>query len=163
MRVSFQTPNCCFTANFNYTDTAKQVFNALPVDAKICLWGEEIYFKTDIKASAENATKNVDIGDVAYWPQGRAICVFFGTTPLSTDEKPVPTSEVVVIGRINVNPAELQKIKRDDSVRVMSVIQKEKTPSDILNAPADKKLTQEEIDVLVKHLLEEKKRKAQQQ
>lgn len=67
--------------------TANAIWNALPLQSRINTWGDEIYFGTIVKVDEENAQERVEIGDVAYWPEGRCICVFFGKTPASTNEK----------------------------------------------------------------------------
>lgn len=84
-------------------DTVAQIIAALPFAAKANIWGEEVY--TDpipVKIKEENATLAVSLFDVAYWPPGRAICLFYGPTPLDK-EKITPYSPVNIIGKIT-NP-----------------------------------------------------------
>ena len=91
--------------------TAEEIVKKLPIESKAHTWGDEIYFETDIFAPRTNGTLNVDIGDVAYWPEGKCICIFFGKTPVSTGNKPVPASEVVIIGKIEADIDVLRKVK----------------------------------------------------
>jgi hypothetical protein len=74
--------------------TAGAVWNALPIQSRINTWGDEIYFGTTVKMDEENAQEKVEVGDVAYWPEGRCICVFFGKTPASTNESPKAYSPI---------------------------------------------------------------------
>ena len=72
----------------------------LPFTLKVNLWGKEIY--TDpapFSADLENAKDIVQLYDVAFWPPGNAICLFYGNTPLS-DSVIKPYSPVNVIGKI---------------------------------------------------------------
>lgn len=72
----------------------------LPFKLKANIWGQEIY--TDpapFSVSEENAKSVVELFDVAFWPPGKAICLFYGPTPIS--EHPItPYSPVNVIGKI---------------------------------------------------------------
>jgi len=98
--------------------TAKKISESLPVESKAKTWGDEIYFDTGIKAPSEGGTTNVDIGDIAYWPEGKCLCVFFGPTPASSGDKPVPASDVVIVGKTNLDPVELRKVKSGSKIVV---------------------------------------------
>lgn len=156
MEILFQTPNCCFLAEFNQNLTAEEIIKHIPLDAKVRVWGDEIYFKTTISTLLSSATREVNSGDIAYWPEEKSICVFFGPTPLSRDAKPVPASPVVIIGKTKTDPAELKKIESEHPIRVTLVDGAETYQK---SAEAERKLTQDEIDILVKQLLAEQKKK----
>lgn len=98
--------------------TAVKIVRSLPFQSKVQKWGEEIYFETGIEAPFINLTTEVNVGDIAYWPEGKCLCIFFGRTPMSTDDKPVPASGVVVVGRTSVDPEILRKVKNGFDVRV---------------------------------------------
>ena len=85
----------------NETDTAAGVLDILPVTAAISLWGEEIYFSIPLAKEEENAREIVDVGDIAYWPRGQAMCIFLGRTPISQGDEPRAISPVNVIGGIS--------------------------------------------------------------
>jgi hypothetical protein len=72
----------------------------LPFSLKANIWGKEIY--TDpapFSADLENAKDIVQLYDVAFWPPGNAICLFYGPTPMGKDVIR-PYSPVNVIGKI---------------------------------------------------------------
>ena len=98
--------------------TAKKIKEHLPIESKAKIWGDEIYFDTGITAPVSEATMDVSIGDIAYWPSGKCLCIFFGKTPASSNDKPVPASEVVVVGRASVEPELLRKVKGGSKIRV---------------------------------------------
>ena len=156
-RISFQTKSCCFLAEFNNSLTARDIITHLPLDAVISTWGDEIYFEAGIIASCDDGalSSEVEAGDVAYWPQGRCICVFFGPTPMSKTERPQPASPVIIIGKTESGPSELRKIKPGDPVSVAQIQENVSTAHQSAPVP-DRKLTQKEIDVLVRQLLTEK-------
>lgn len=84
--------------------TVKKIISSLPFSASLNLWGEEIYTEeSPIEASEENAKELVELNDVAYWPTGKAICLFYGPTPIGKKGEIKPYSPVNVIGKIK-NP-----------------------------------------------------------
>ena len=93
--------------------TVKSLLDSLPFSVGINLWGEEIYTdETPVKMTEENTKPLVELNDVAYWPTGKAICLFYGPTPIGKKGEIKPYSPVNVIGKI-VNPDKsiLSKIK----------------------------------------------------
>ncbi len=99
--------------------TVERVLEALPIESEAMRWGDEVYFHTDVDVDVEENFKDtVEIGDVAYWKPGKAICLFFGKTPISDDDKIKPASPVNVFGRILSGLDELHSVKDGDPVRV---------------------------------------------
>ncbi len=81
--------------------TVSSFLKCLPLDVAINSWGEELYTnETPVVIGAENARSMVDLMDVAYWPTGKAICLFFGPTPIGKKGEIKPYSAVNVIGKI---------------------------------------------------------------
>ena len=94
-------------------NTVKQFIEKLPFTLSLNIWGEEIYTDESlISESEENSKSPVDLNDVTYWPQGKAICLFYGPTPIGKKGEITPYSPVNVIGKI-VKPDKkiLSKIK----------------------------------------------------
>ncbi len=87
-------------ARLNGTGTARAVWDALPISASCNTWGDEIYFGIPVTEDLEQGREVVDLGDIAYWPPGRAFCVFFGPTPASRGAEIRPASAVTVIGSV---------------------------------------------------------------
>ena len=103
---------------FTDNPTAAKIKESLPIESEVKTWGDEIYFDTGIAAPAEGATVDVAVGDIAYWPDGKCLCIFFGRTPASSGDKPVPASEVVIVGKTTVEPALLRKVKPGSKITV---------------------------------------------
>jgi hypothetical protein len=81
--------------------TVESFLKCLPLDVPINSWGEELYTnETPVTVGAENAKDLVDVMDVAYWPTGKAICLFFGPTPIGKKGEIKPYSPVNVMGKI---------------------------------------------------------------
>lgn len=94
-------------------NTVKAILENLPIEVNINKWGEELYTdKTSIVAQEENAKSEVNLFDVAFWPEGNAICLFYGPTPISKGGKILPYSPVNIVGRIISTPDNvLNKVK----------------------------------------------------
>ena len=84
----------------NETKTAKEFFEILPISSNVNTWGDEIFFSIPLKADIENGIEEVEIGTIAFWPPGSALCIFFGKTPASRGNKPQAASPVTIIGNI---------------------------------------------------------------
>ena len=107
------------TAELHDTPTARSILEALPVEGSVNTWGDEIYFEIPVKLDLEpDARADVEIGDLGYWPTGRALCVFFGPTPASSDERPRAASAVNVFGRVVGDPTSLRAVSAGTAVTV---------------------------------------------
>ena len=100
MHIRLTTGDRVFEAELNQTETAKAIAGVLPIEFSGSVWGDEIYGEISISPANDETTLQIEVGDLGYWPPGRAFCIFYGPTPASVDEKPVPASEVILIGRI---------------------------------------------------------------
>jgi len=108
-------------ARLNETDTATGVLDILPITATVNLWGQEVYFSIPLaKEEEEDAREEVAIGDIAYWPQGQALCIFLGKTPVSRGDEPRAISPVNVIGRVEPQgvAALLAGVRQGDSITI---------------------------------------------
>ncbi len=105
-------------AYLNDTDTARKVWDALPITASASTWGDEIYFTIPVRAELENGKEVVSLGDIGYWPPGKAMCLFFGKTPVSKGDEIRPASAVTIIGKIEGDLKVLAKVKDGDTITV---------------------------------------------
>jgi hypothetical protein len=81
--------------------TVRSFLENLPFTVDLNVWGDEIYTsESPINIPEENAQSPVSLNDVAYWPTGKAICLFYGPTPISKNGEITPTSPVNIIGKI---------------------------------------------------------------
>lgn len=85
----------------NSPNTVNDFIEKLPFTVDLNVWGDEIYTsKSPISQPEENAKSPVQLNDVAYWPTGKAICLFYGPTPIGNPGEITPASPVNVIGKI---------------------------------------------------------------
>jgi len=98
--------------------TAETIWTALPFESTAELWGDEIYFKIPVKVQEEKSRKDVELGDVAYWPPGESMCIFFGPTPISDTEKPRAYSPVNVFGKVIGDPKIFRRVGIGEKIKV---------------------------------------------
>ena len=101
MQITITAGNVSLPAELNDTPTAQQIAAALPIEGRANIWGDEIYFEIPVIAEQEaDARAGVEVGELGYWPVGHAFCIFYGPTPVSTDDKPRAYSPVNILGRV---------------------------------------------------------------
>ncbi|MCX7913193.1 MAG: cyclophilin-like fold protein [Thermodesulfovibrionales bacterium] len=94
------------------TPCAKAIAEKLPIEAIPEEWGDEFYFEIPVTFPLdETSTVEVKVGDIGYWPPGRALAIFFGPTPISRGPDPVPASAVNLVGKIIGDPTILREAK----------------------------------------------------
>jgi len=99
-------------AELNESKTAQIIWEALPIDAKANLWGDEIYFSIPVKTGQEKGAREVvSLGELGYWPPGHAFCIFFGPTPASRGDEIRAASAVNIIGKVLSDPKVFLKVK----------------------------------------------------
>jgi hypothetical protein len=102
--------------------TVQAILENLPIEVKINRWGDELYTdKTQVIEGEEDGKRQVNLFDVAYWPEGNALCLFYGPTPISEEGKILAYSPVNIVGRIIPHNNEKENVlgKIKDSTRVI--------------------------------------------
>ena len=119
-KIIFEFENISIEAELNDSPTSKDLINLLPLEGISQIWGEEIYFSTSInKENDDLAKETVELGDIAFWPPGNAICLFFGKTPVSQGDEIRPASPTNVMGKIVGDLEILKTVNSGDKVKVI--------------------------------------------
>ncbi|MHB8109945.1 MAG: cyclophilin-like fold protein [Syntrophorhabdaceae bacterium] len=119
MKIRIVAGSVSVDGELGETGCAKAVEAILPIEAPVNEWGDEFYFTVEVHAPLDaTATRSVKAGDIGYWPPGNAIAIFYGPTPLSSGQDPVPASEVNMIGKIMGDPKVLKRAKGARSIRI---------------------------------------------
>ena len=111
-KIAVTAGSVLVAATLNDSSTAEALWNALPLEASANTWGDEIYFRIAVNADEEDGASDVvDMGALAYWPPGQALCLFFGRTPASRGDEIRAASAVNVIGSIEGDATVLKQVK----------------------------------------------------
>jgi len=111
-KIRVTTGDLKVEAELNESKTAEAIWEALPIEGRNNLWGEEIYFSIPVKAVSETGARDVlSAGELGYWPPGHAFCIFFGPTPASQGNEIRAASPVNVIGKVLSDPKAFLKAK----------------------------------------------------
>jgi uncharacterized protein len=118
-RIRINAGAVSLLAELNDSPTAGAIYAALPLAAAAQTWGEEIYFPIPVAAKLEDtAVDVVAVGDLGYWPTGRAFCIFFGPTPASRGEEIRPASAVNLVGRVLGDAGAFRTVEEGELVRL---------------------------------------------
>ena len=122
MKIKIEIRNFTFTARLYNTGTSKKIYESLPLAGNVNIWGAEIYFTIPLTIDEEpDAKEYVGVGELGYWPLGPAFCIFFGPTPVSTDERPKAYSPVNVFGKIEGDLSNLNKIEYGEKIIISKI------------------------------------------
>lgn len=93
--------------------TVDALTKKLPFEGRIALWKEEVYFEIPVTMGDEKAKPEVEKGTIAYWPLGKALCVFYGESQ--------PYSPVNIVGEVTENLQFFAEAKSGTRVKVEKV------------------------------------------
>jgi len=105
-------------AELNDTSTAQAIWETLPIKSRVNLWGDEIYFSIPLSLNLETGQGVVNIGELGYWPDGNAFCIFFGPTPVSQGNEIRPASPVTVFGKVIGDATTFKKIAEGTKITI---------------------------------------------
>ncbi len=121
-RIRIEAGSIEALAELNDTGTAQAIWEALPIKGQASLWGDEIYFSIPVSMGLEKGQEVVNAGDLGYWPQGKAFCIFFGPTPVSQGNEIRPASAVTVFGRVTSDTTVLKEVAAGEKIIIDRVI-----------------------------------------
>jgi hypothetical protein len=106
-------------AALNSSPTAEAIWEALPIEASVNRWGEEIYFEIPVVLEeSADARQGMAVGELGYWPVGSAFCIFFGPTPVSQGREPRAYSNVNPFGEVQGDAKIFSAVKGGTTIRI---------------------------------------------
>jgi len=121
-RIRFDFGSLALEAELLDTPTAKAITAALPLSSSVLTWGEEVYFDVPVDVAREkDARAVITLGEIAYWPQGPAIAIGFGRTPISKGNETRLASPCNVFAKALGSVKVLAKVKTGEKVEVTAV------------------------------------------
>ncbi len=122
MRVRFNFGSVTLDAEILATPTARAIMAALPLEGSALTWGEEVYFDIAVKVAREkDARAIVKPGEIAYWPEGHAIAIGFGRTPISKGDETRLASPCNIWAKALGDVKMLARVKAGSKVVVSAV------------------------------------------
>lgn len=121
-RIRFDFGTLTLDAELLDTPTAKAIAAALPITSSALTWGEEVYFDVSVEVKREaNARAVVTPGEIAYWPEGPAIALGFGRTPISQGNETRLASPCNIFAKALGDVKALGKVRAGTKIEVRAL------------------------------------------
>jgi hypothetical protein len=118
-RIRFDFGSLTLDAEFLDTPTAKAIAAKLPYEAAAMTWGEEVYFEVPVRTAREKEARAiVTPGEIAYWPDGPAIAIGFGRTPISKGDECRLASPCNIFAKALGDVKQLGKVRAGTRIKV---------------------------------------------
>ncbi len=93
--------------------TVEAITRKIPMEGRAALWKEEVYFEIPVKMGNEKAKPTVEKGQIAFWPMGNALCIFYGESQ--------PYSPVNIVGQITKGLELFEQVKSGTKIKVEKI------------------------------------------
>ena len=117
--INLKFSNYTLNIKLRSTNTANAIKNILPFKSIVKTWGDEIYFEIPIEKNIDlesDAKDVINLGEIAYWIDGKCIAIGYGKTPISQNNEIRLAAKTNIWGDAVINIKELNKIKDGDEV-----------------------------------------------
>ena len=117
--IKLKFSNYTLNIKLRSTNTANAIKNILPFKSIVKTWGDEIYFEIPIEKNLDlesNAKDVIDLGEVAYWIDGKCIAIGYGKTPISQNNEIRLAAKTNIWGDALLDVKELGKIRDGDEI-----------------------------------------------
>jgi len=117
--INLKFSNYTLNIKLRSTNTANAIKNILPFKSIVKTWGDEIYFEIPIKKNLDlesDAKDVINLGEIAYWIDGKCIAIGYGKTPISQNNEIRLAAKTNIWGDAVLDVKELRKIRDGDEI-----------------------------------------------
>ena len=117
--INLKFYNYTLNIKLRSTNTANAIKNILPFKSIVKTWGDEIYFEIPIEKNIDlesDAKDVINLGEVAYWIDGKSIAIGYGKTPISQNNEIRLAAKTNIWGDAVLDVKELGKIRDGDEI-----------------------------------------------
>jgi len=101
------------------TNTSRKIWDSCPIKSITNIWGNEVYFQTDIEVIKDKTAKDViNLGEIAFWVEGSSIAIGFGPTPISILDEIRLVTKANIIGKTTADLSLLSMVNSGEIVIV---------------------------------------------
>jgi len=93
--------------------TVDALMRKLPLEGRAAMLKGGIYFQVPLDLGVEKAKRVAHKGTLAYWPMGRAICIFY--------EETKPYGPVSHIGKVKENLEMFRRVKTGTKITIKKI------------------------------------------
>ncbi len=123
MHIQITAGDVTIDAEIYDTPTGKAIVEMLSIQGTVNRWGGEVYFTIPVSVPLESGSREVlEPGELAYWPPGKAFCIFFGPTPASQSDECRAASAVNIFGKVSGDLDKLWNIKDGTEIIVEKTV-----------------------------------------
>lgn len=120
--IQISSGDISLPAKLEDNPTADAIWEALPITGSVSRWGEEIYFSIPVDLTeAGDARQEMAVGELGYWPPGKAFCIFWGRTPASVDDTPRAASNVNPFGQVEGDATEFSAVPNGAAIEITRI------------------------------------------
>jgi hypothetical protein len=121
-RIRFDFGTLTLDAELLDTPTATAILTVLPITSSVLTWGEEVYFDAPVEIAREKGARAVVTpGEIAYWPDGPAIAIGFGRTPISKGDETRLASPCNIFAKALGDVKTLKTVRAGTKVKVTKI------------------------------------------
>ena len=122
-RCKILIKNFEIVVELKHSKTAEIIWDNLPIKSRTNIWGKEVYFFIPVNVDLETESKDeIELGEIAFWPAGKAIAIGFGKTPASIKNEIKLAAKCNIWGNTKFNLAKLKNIMEGEKVLVEKLI-----------------------------------------
>ena len=100
-------------ARFLSPRTVDALVRSLPLEGRAALLKSCVYFRVPLNLGVEKAKRVAEKGILAYWPMGRAFCIFY--------DEAKPYSPINYIGRVKENLEVFRQVETGTKITVEKI------------------------------------------